>query len=32
MNGKDGEDAYRNGLGVAYGSGGVALRHDKAAC
>jgi len=32
MNAKDGEDAYRNGLGVAYGSGGVSLRHDKAAC
>jgi hypothetical protein len=32
MNGKDGEDVYRNGLGVAYGSGGVSLRRDKAAC
>jgi hypothetical protein len=32
MNGKDGEDAYRNGLEVAYRSGGVSLRRDKAAC
>src|ERR1019366_2812755 len=32
MNGKDGEDAYRNGLGVAYGSGGGSPRRAKAAC
>src|ERR1035437_1433716 len=29
MNGKDGEDAYRNGLGVAYGSGGGSLRRRQ---
>jgi hypothetical protein len=32
MNGKDGEDANRSGLGVAYGSGGVSLLGDKGAC
>jgi hypothetical protein len=32
VNGKAGEEAYHSGPGVAYGSGGVSLRRDKAAC